>query len=85
MLPSGHRAELPRPDAALELSEGAQRVVRLIATLSPSQRMVMAWHMDGYSTEETAAHLKMRKAAVRQNLARARSALKEKLTRKGGA
>ncbi|MEV4753299.1 sigma-70 family RNA polymerase sigma factor [Streptosporangium sp. NPDC049248] len=85
LLPSGHRAELLHPDAVLELSEEAQRVVRLIAALSPSQRLVMAWHMDGYSTEEMSTHLQMSKDAVRQNLTRARSALKQMLNGGDGA
>lgn len=72
----GHRSELLRPDAALELSEQIQQVTRMIAKLPHRQRMVLAWHLDGYCNQEIARYLRMTPDAVRQNLKRAKSALK---------
>ncbi|MFB9681909.1 RNA polymerase sigma factor [Streptosporangium vulgare] len=72
----GHRSELLRPDAALELSEQTRQVIRMIAELPNLQRTVLAWHLDHYSNQEIARHLRMTPAAVRQNLKRAKSTLK---------
>ncbi|KAA9378192.1 sigma-70 family RNA polymerase sigma factor [Microbispora cellulosiformans] len=71
-----HRSGLLRPDAALELSERMRQVIRMIAKLPDRQRTVLAWHLDGYGNQEIAEHLGMTTDAVRQNLSRARSALK---------
>ncbi|MFI7639686.1 RNA polymerase sigma factor [Nonomuraea sp. NPDC049400] len=85
LLPAGHRSQLLRPDAMLEFSDEKRRVMDHIATLPRLQRMVLAWHLDGYGTDEIATHLQTTPAAVRQNLTRARTALKQKLSGGGGA
>lgn len=64
------------PAHAVELGEEARRVVQLLSGLPPKQRAAMAWHMDGFTTEESARAMRTSPAAVRQNLARARAALK---------
>lgn len=64
------------PAHAAELCEEARHVVRLLSGLPPKQRAAMAWHMDGFTTEESARAMGTSSAAVRQNLARARAALK---------
>jgi RNA polymerase sigma-70 factor (ECF subfamily) len=43
----------------------------------------MAWHLDGFTTEESARAMGTTQAAVRQNLARARAALKRGLRLEG--
>ncbi|MEV4531884.1 sigma-70 family RNA polymerase sigma factor [Streptosporangium sp. NPDC049304] len=72
----GHRSELLRPDVAFELSEQMRQVVRMIAKLPRGQRTVLAWHLDGYNNQEIAKGLRMTPGAVRQNLTRAKTALK---------
>jgi RNA polymerase sigma-70 factor (ECF subfamily) len=85
LLPAGHRSQLLRPDAMLEFSDERRRVMELIAALPRLQRMALAWHLDGYGTDEIATHLETTPAAVRQNLTRARTALKQKISGGGGA
>ncbi|MEU4233731.1 sigma-70 family RNA polymerase sigma factor [Nonomuraea sp. NPDC026600] len=80
LLAPGHRSDLVFPEAALEVGEQADGVRRLIGELPLRQRQVMAWTVDGYSAEETAKHLGMTPVAVRKNLSRARTTLKDKLT-----
>ncbi|MFL1897506.1 sigma factor-like helix-turn-helix DNA-binding protein [Streptomyces tauricus] len=43
----------------------------------------MAWHLDGFTTEESARAMGTTQAAVRQNLTRARAALKQGLRLEG--
>jgi RNA polymerase sigma factor (sigma-70 family) len=54
-------------------------VLTAIGQLPPVQRMVFALHFDQLRTSEIAEALEMTEAAVRQNLARARAGLKERL------
>lgn len=56
-------------------------VLSLLAALPPRQRHVFALRYEGLSTGEIAAQLGMEQAAVRQNVARARAALKRAITR----
>lgn len=69
-----------------EIAAWEQRhdVLRLVATLPPRQRQVMAWSLDGYRPEEIAAELNQSPEAVRSSLLRARRALAERL-REGGS
>lgn len=62
-----------------EFSDQEQRVLSAIRKLSPSQRKVFALHYDNFTCTEIAGILQMKEPAVRQNLARARAALKELL------
>jgi RNA polymerase sigma factor (sigma-70 family) len=68
-------------DAAWEAQAHLQEetVLSLIAALPPQQRRVFALHYEGCSTAEIAAALDMDQPAVRQNLARARAALKRSI------
>ncbi|MFC9291097.1 RNA polymerase sigma factor [Streptomyces sp. NPDC057052] len=85
-------AELPEPRPSLrwqtpahaaELGEEERRVLSLLLQLPAKQRAAMAWHLDGFTTEESARAMGTTQAAVRQNLARARAALKEGLRLEG--
>ena len=68
------------PAADAELREQEDVVIALIAALPPRQRRVFALHYEGWSTAEIAAALGIRPAAARQNLARARAALRQAIT-----
>ncbi|MEV6133616.1 sigma-70 family RNA polymerase sigma factor [Streptomyces violaceusniger] len=61
------------------LKDEETQVYEALAQLPMRQRQVIAWHLDGFSTNEIADALEMRPPAVRQNLARARAQLKELL------
>ncbi|QCX74204.1 RNA polymerase sigma factor [Streptomyces sp. YIM 121038] len=67
------------PFEAVTLKEEEQRVYTALAALPPRQRHVMAWHLDGFTHGEIAEALEITPAAVRQNYARARAALKQSL------
>lgn len=67
------------PAHAMELDEEQRTVITLLSTLPAKQRAAMAWHMDGFTTAESARAMGTTEAAVRQNLARARRALKDGL------
>jgi RNA polymerase sigma-70 factor (ECF subfamily) len=67
------------PLAAVELREEHVRVATMLRALSPKQREAMAWHIDGFSTPEIAEAMGIEPSAVRQNLSRARAALKIQL------
>lgn len=79
-------AEVPEPAAAAgpavdaELRRQEELVLSLLAALPPQQRRVFALHYDGWGTAEIAALLGMEHAAVRQNVARARAALRHSIT-----
>ncbi|HET9379532.1 MAG TPA: sigma-70 family RNA polymerase sigma factor [Streptomyces sp.] len=64
------------PAHAAELGEEERRVITLLLHLPAKQRAALAWHMDGFTTEESARAMGITPAAVRQNLARARAGLK---------
>lgn len=85
LMPARQYSQLVRPDVQLEISEEAQRVIRYITQLPNRQRAILAWHLDGYPTEEIADQLGMTHAAVRQNLSRARGTLKNLLSGGDGA
>ncbi|WP_328842624.1 RNA polymerase sigma factor [Streptomyces sp. NBC_00258] len=67
------------PLEAAELSEQQRRVLQALVQLPFKQRSVMAWHLDGFSTGEIAEAMRLEKAAVLQNLSRARRTLKQQL------
>ncbi|MFJ5262370.1 RNA polymerase sigma factor [Streptomyces sp. NPDC088387] len=71
------------PAHAAELGEEERRVVSLLLQLPAKQRAAMAWHLDGFTTEESARAMGTTQVAVRQNLTRARAALKEGLGLEG--
>lgn len=58
-------------------------MVSLLLQLLAKQRAAMAWHLDGFTTEESARAMGTTQAAVRQNLTRARAALREGLHLEG--
>jgi RNA polymerase sigma-70 factor (ECF subfamily) len=81
--------ETPNGDCPLgrvEIRDEEAVVIRALAALPPSQRRVMAWVLDGYTTDEIAEELRMTPETVRQNLCRARARLKDQLglTSEGG-
>jgi RNA polymerase sigma factor (sigma-70 family) len=79
---SGSPIDCPLPEAPqaeLLISENTQVVRDLLAILPMSQRLAMAWMADGFSVKEIAGELGTTPGAVRQNISRARSALKERL------
>jgi len=76
-LPESHTVmNWQTPAHAAEVGEGARRVIALLLQLPAKQRAAIAWHLDGFTTEESARAMGTTQAAVRQNLARARAALK---------
>lgn len=71
------------PAQAAEIGEEGREVIALLLQLPAKQRAVLAWHLDGFTTEESARAMGTTQAAVRQNLARARAALKADLGLEG--
>lgn len=80
-----HPSTGPSPLHVLEIKEEQMLVLAALASLPPTQRRVMAWSLDGFSSSEIAQGLKMNAAAVRQNIARARARLKELLLAEEGS
>lgn len=76
-LPDKAVAAEPATDAELRAQE--EFVLSLLAALPMQQRRVFTLHYEGWASAEIAAQLGMHKAAVRQNIARARSALRSLL------
>ncbi|NML52566.1 sigma-70 family RNA polymerase sigma factor [Streptomyces sp. R302] len=64
------------PAQAAELDEESRAVVGLLLQLPAKQRAAMAWTLDGFTAEESARAMGTTPVAVRQNLSRARAALK---------
>ncbi len=64
------------PAADAELREQEEFVLSGLAMLPPRQRLVFTLHYEGWSAGQIAADLGMDNAAVRQNIARARAALR---------
>jgi RNA polymerase sigma-70 factor (ECF subfamily) len=69
----------PPITAHIDLREEERLVLEAIRQLSPAQCKVFALWFDDYGSSEIAEILQMTQVAVRQNLARARAALKELL------
>ncbi|MEU4780761.1 sigma-70 family RNA polymerase sigma factor [Micromonospora sp. NPDC023633] len=76
---------LRMPPDQVVLWEEQQKVLRLLSTLPPRQRQVMAWTLDGYEPAEIAEQLRMTPEAVRSNLYKARKALAARLKASGRA
>lgn len=64
------------PDVA-QIKEENAWLVRQLNKLPPQQRLVMAWHLDDFTNDEIAEHLKMKPATVRSHLRHARAKLKK--------
>nr|WSW65169.1 sigma-70 family RNA polymerase sigma factor [Streptomyces sp. NBC_00995] len=77
-LPEPHELTMrwQTPAQAAELGEEFKAVIAQLLRLPAKQRAAMAWTMDGFTTEESARAMGTTPAAVRQNLSRARTALK---------
>lgn len=71
------------PSQAAELDEESRTVIRLLLQLPAKQRAAMAWTLDGFTAEECARAMGTTPVAVRQNLSRARAALKTGLGLEG--
>lgn len=67
------------PVQAAEIGEEERRIIGLLLKLPAKQRAAMAWHLDGFTTEESARAMGTTCTAVRQNLSRARATLKSEL------
>jgi RNA polymerase sigma factor (sigma-70 family) len=67
------------PELQVVTSERTKEAHELLQILPPTQRLVMAWKADGFSIREIAHQLGCTESAVRQNLCRARTTLKERL------
>ncbi|WP_433464159.1 RNA polymerase sigma factor [Spirillospora sp. CA-128828] len=80
------RAEGALPAEWLEMKEEARLVAEELSALPAKPRAVMAEYYDGARHEEIARLLSMSMAAVRQNLARGRKALRKRVeSREKGA
>ncbi|MDV9171022.1 sigma-70 family RNA polymerase sigma factor [Streptomyces sp. W16] len=64
-------ALLPRPEALAEWEEH-QEILRVLRSLPPRQRQVLAWTLNGYSPAEIAEELRIAPEAVRASLKKAR-------------
>lgn len=62
-------------DQSVVLYEQHQ-VLRMLALLPPRQRLIMSWHLDGFSIAEIAEQENMPSATVRSTLRHARTRLK---------
>ncbi|MER7812951.1 sigma factor-like helix-turn-helix DNA-binding protein [Streptomyces sp900116325] len=58
-------------------------MIELLLTLPAKQRAAMAWTLDGFTTQESAAAMGITPEAARQNLSRARATLKAQLGLEG--
>ncbi|WP_327667986.1 MULTISPECIES: sigma-70 family RNA polymerase sigma factor [unclassified Streptomyces] len=72
------------PAQAAEVGEEERHVIALLLILPAKQRAAMAWHLDGFTTEESARAMGTTQDSVRQNLSRARAALKRGLGLENG-
>lgn len=77
--------EVPdRPPAhAAELGAEERRVIEMLLLLPSKQRAVLAWTLDGFTTQESADAMGISPEAARQNLSRARATLKARLGLEG--
>jgi RNA polymerase sigma factor (sigma-70 family) len=60
----------------VEAAEEHDELLRLLQLLPRQQRLVMAWHLDGFDTNEISERLDMSPATVRSTLRHARDRLK---------
>ncbi|MGW6460868.1 RNA polymerase sigma factor [Streptomyces sp. NPDC055078] len=73
------------PAHAAELGTEERTVIEHLLRLPAKQRAALAWNLDGFTAQESAEAMGITPEAVRQNLARARSALKALLGLEGRA
>ncbi|MGW1768933.1 RNA polymerase sigma factor [Streptomyces sp. NPDC002073] len=85
-LPEPHHTSLrwQTPAQAAEIGEEERQVIAQLLKLPSKQRAALAWTLDGFTTEESARAMGTTQAAVRQNLTRARAALKAGLGLESG-
>ncbi|MFJ9127849.1 RNA polymerase sigma factor [Streptomyces sp. NPDC102340] len=62
----------PDPEEAVAEKGEARRVLKIIRQLPPQQRQVLAWHYDGFSAQEIADVLDLKRSTVDSNLRHAR-------------
>ncbi|UNO43634.1 sigma-70 family RNA polymerase sigma factor [Streptomyces sp. MST-110588] len=67
------------------LKDQERDVLKVLGALPMQQRQVLAWHLDGFAHAEIAVELGMTREAVRQNLSRARAAVRRALGPADGA
>ena len=79
-LEPAHQPAVPPASAYVELCEETRAVLAELNQLPVAQRAVFALHYDQFGTSEISEMLKMTEPAVRKNLERARSRLRERLT-----
>ena len=77
------RSSLLPPSINLETWEQQHEVLRVLNSLPPRQRQVMAWTLEGYTPTEIAAELQIAAGTVRANLMKARRSLAAYLNRPG--
>jgi RNA polymerase sigma-70 factor (ECF subfamily) len=70
-------------DPALTAPEQQEWVTRLLKSLPPAEREVLAFVVDGFTPQEIALLLGKTNAAVRQNLYAGRTRLRKNLTETG--
>uniref|UniRef100_UPI003F49712D RNA polymerase sigma factor n=2 Tax=Streptomyces chartreusis TaxID=1969 RepID=UPI003F49712D len=76
------RLDAQEPSRALDSVTESQEVLRLLRTLPPQQRAVMAWTYDGFSSDEISHLLAIPRATVDSHRRHARNRLKEILRRR---
>ncbi len=67
----------PHDPDVVEAREEHHQIMGLLGQLPPRQRLVMAWHLDGFDHDEISEQLGMPPSTVRSNLRHARARLKE--------
>lgn len=71
------------PAHAAEVGVEERRVIELLLRLPAKQRAILAWTLDGFTAQESAEAMGITHEAARQNLSRARAALKGQLCLEG--
>ncbi|MEU9015725.1 sigma factor-like helix-turn-helix DNA-binding protein [Streptomyces sp. NPDC048479] len=67
------------PAHAAEFGVEKRRVIELLLLLPAKQRAVLAWILDGFTTQKSAEAMGITAEAARQNLSRARATLNTQL------
>ncbi|MFD3722103.1 RNA polymerase sigma factor [Streptomyces sp. NPDC058674] len=72
---AARKALLPNsgPEESVECESEAQFVLETIRGLPPQQRQALAWHYDGFSAQEIAEMLDVKRSTVDSNLRHARA------------
>ncbi|MFB8053516.1 RNA polymerase sigma factor [Streptomyces parvus] len=82
-VPDRPTAHWDSPAHAVELGVEERRVIEMLLSLPSKQRAALAWTLDGFTTQESAAAMGISPEAARQNLSRARATLKTRLGLEG--